>query len=630
MDSDQQGTNTVIAFDTETERFRPGCMAPELACLTWCEQGDEPSIVHWSEAQDIFWSWLSRGDVVLTGANTAYDTAVLCSNFPDLMSLIFTAYDEDRITCIQLRERLIDNAAGELGGKWGRDDEWVKINYSLADIAYRRLGIQMEKGAVRTSFGPLRDLPLVEWPEDARVYAKCDAKTTVDIHMQQERHQDYLWPQYHEARSQFWLQLMTVWGIRTNEPMVRLLETETLAKRGEVLATLAREGLVRANGTKDTKLAKAAMEEACAILGKPVRRTKANQVALDADACEYSEDPILEAYSEYATFDKVIGTDVKMLLTGATMPVHSRFNFAASSRTRSSGPNLQNLRRMPGIRECFVPREGNVFIDADYNALELWSLAQTCIYLMGKSTLADVLNSGKDPHTALASDILGIQYDVAAQRKKDPEGDHEFFQTRQVAKVANFGFPGGLGAKAFVGFAKKGYGVTLHADPERALEIAKDLRVAWFNRWPEMEPYFAHVNAVDGCIEIPVTHMVRGGMNFTETANTYFQALGAAAAKRAGWLITKACYVGDGPLRGSRNANFIHDQFLTETKDVPEAHDAAIELAHLMQEGARWCMPDCVPGVEPLLSRYWSKNATQVKDEEGRLIPWPAKTEATK
>lgn len=620
----------LIAFDTETERFRPGCMAPELACMTTCEpHTGQPLLWHWTEIEDCVRHWLREDDVILTGANTAYDTACLCSNFPDLIPDIFEAYDRDQITCIQLREQLIDNADGCLGGKWISDDEWIKLNYSLADIARRRLGIQMEKGAVRTSFGPLRGLPLDQWPLEAKLYAMCDAKVTLDIHLQQEDRLKYLDSQWHEARSQFFLQLMSVHGIRTDGEMVRCLEVDTMAKKQEVFVDLVQTGLVRTNGTKDTKAAKVIMEKACEALGKTVRRTKKGGVSLDSDACEYSEEPILEAYSEYATFDKVISNDVKMLHKGTDMPVHSRFRFAASSRTRSASPNLQNLRRMPGIRECFRPRPGMVFIDADYNALELWSLAQTCLYLFDKSVLAETLNSGKDPHTALAADILGISYEVAVERKKHPADDKEFFQTRQVGKVANFGFPGGLGPKAFLGFAKKGYDVTIHPDPEQALRIAKELREAWFARWPEMVPYFEHVNMVGGCIEIPVTHMVRGGCSFTETANTYFQALGAAAAKRAGWLITKACYVDrESPLYGSRNVNFIHDQYLTETPDRPEAHEAAVELARLMQEGARWCMPDCVPGVEPLLARCWSKNAVPTKDEKGRLIPWEAKTEA--
>ena len=271
-----------------------------------------------------------------------------------------------------------------------------------------------------------------------------------------------------------------------------------------------------------------------------------------------------------------------------------------------------------------MPRPGKVFADADYNQLELFSLGQICLDLFGESELAAVLNAGKDAHTALAADIMGVSYEEGAALKKAK--DKPFDQARQTAKVANFGFPGGLGAAKLVLFARKAYKVVL--TPERA----RELKQQWFGRWPEMRLFFDRIAALTsnpmglGECTLPRVGMIRAGARFTELCNTHFQGLAAAAAKRAGWLIARACYTDrSSPLWNARPVNFIHDQWIVEVDDSPLAHDCAMELSRLMGEGARELLPDCTPKAEPLLARCWSKRACPVFDAYGRLVPWEPK-----
>ncbi|MEG7784113.1 hypothetical protein, partial [Listeria monocytogenes] len=49
--------------------------------------------------------------VALVGQNIAYDAAVLCAEFPTLLPLWFTAYEQGRILDTKLREQLIDIAS---------------------------------------------------------------------------------------------------------------------------------------------------------------------------------------------------------------------------------------------------------------------------------------------------------------------------------------------------------------------------------------------------------------------------------------------------------------------------------------------------------------------------------------
>lgn len=274
-----------------------------------------------------------------------------------------------------------------------------------------------------------------------------------------------------------------------------------------------------------------------------------------------------------------------------------------------------------GAREVFAPRPGNIYAIADYAALELHTIAQACLDLVGQSALAEALNAHIDPHTALAAEILKIPFDEAKARKKNTD-DLVFYNARQAAKVCNFGFPVGLGYKNMVEYARKTYKVIITEGD------AKELKQVWWTKWPEMRLYFDYVkNLPQGddekfIVDYPRSLQLRAGCSFTEACSTITQGLGAVAAKNAGWLICKACYVEKGSLLyGSRVVNFIHDEFIMEVRDDDQASDKAHELARLMCVGADAFLPDVPTEVEPLLTRVWSKIAKPVM-KEGKLIPW--------
>ena len=277
---------------------------------------------------------------------------------------------------------------------------------------------------------------------------------------------------------------------------------------------------------------------------------------------------------------------------------------------------------LAGARECFTPRPGKVYAQADFPQLELYTLAQCCVTWLGQSKLAEALNAGLDPHMQVAAMILGTTYEDA---KKNKHTD-AVKEARGGGKVANFGFPGGLGIDSLISYAKKAYGVTL----DRAK--AKELKEHWYAAWPEMPHYFARVNALcanesgKATVETLWTKRIRGQASYCASCNNGFQALGADCAKNAAWLIAKAQYVdAASPLFNSRTVAFVHDEFIAEVQDDDRAHDAAYELARLMVTGANVYLPD-VPilfsKMEPLLMRQWSKKAEATFDAVGRLVPW--------
>jgi DNA polymerase family A len=639
------------AIDTETCLFRPGVMAPELVCVSWQVPGEQPGIVHADDpaALPLVTSWLA-GSELLVGHHVVYDFAVLAAKWPQLVPLIFKAYDEDRVTCTKVRQQLLDIAAGQFRGWLRKFDKrvctaheecdpetcveattkrsarWVPYNYDLDAIYYRATGGRLDKNTWRLRYGEFLHVPIEQWPEGARTYPLEDARADLDVFLKQEEHARFIPDQYRQARAAWALHLTSVWGLRTHTPGVDRLRAQTLEALAAIEGDLKEAGLVRSggkrDGSRDVKAARALMVQVCERLGRPVRLTNKGQVSLDSDACEASGYDLLEDYAELTSLKNVLNKDIPVLEAGTVYPVHTSFGMAGSGRSTSSKPNVQNPRRLPGIRECFVPRPGKVFAQADFSGLELHTLAQCCVTLFGQSHLAEVLNSGLDPHTAFAADVLGISYDEAVRRKK--AGDDAVDNARQTAKVANFGFPGGLGAEKLCLFARKSYGVVLTE------ERAKELKAQWLERWPEMKLFFQHVGDLidedtgEALVEQVFSRRLRGGCHYTAACNSFFQGLGADAAKRAHYFVVRACYSQPASvLYGSRAVNFVHDESILEVDDDERAHDKAVELGRVMLLGANEFLPDVPARVEPLLARCWSKKSKQVF-KDGRLVPWAA------
>ncbi len=704
----------VIAFDTETALIRPALLAPPLVCVTWQSPGEDAQIIHHADpaCEVLVRGWLEGPDV-LAGHNVAYDLAVIAARFPHLRDLIFAAYDADRVTDTQIRMQLLDIAAGRYP-KGAR----AKKAFTLETLAKRCANIELQKDGWRLSYASFLETPLAGWldralevqaqaretlaaleavaekddkaaqekitglremiasaPAQCLKYPLDDARATLAVYQAQECHADpYLADQFRQARAAFALHLSSAWGLKTDPDGVEILRRETQAELEECELDLIEAGLVRANGTRDTKAAMALMIRVCAANDIEIPRTDAHDsrktpeaklcqlgdactthVSLDAESCEETEEPILIRYAELSTLKKVLSNDVEALKKGVEYPIHTRYGMAETGRTTSSKPNIQNWARgrkckacdgtggegcaacggtgnRAGAREAFIPRPGFVFAEADYPQLELFTLAQCCVTRFGSSKLADALNAGLDPHLAVASIIVGTSYDDAKKALKDKAHPlhKKVKEARGASKPANFGWPGGLGVDSYVEYAWAGYGVRV--TPQQA----KDIKEVWLEAWPEMRWHFARVKELvkndlnRATVETLFTKRVRGNATFCAACNNDFQALGGDCAKEAAWRIAKAQYVkgaAPSPLFDTRTVAFIHDEFILEVPDDDRAHDAAVELARVMVAGANIYLPDVpipLSKMEPLLMRRWSKKAESCFDAGGRLVPWAA------
>jgi DNA polymerase-1 len=437
-----------------------------------------------------------------------------------------------------------------------------------------------------------------------------------------------------QTAAAFCLALAGVWGMRTDAEAVEALAATFMARSRELTAILHAEGILRPNGVKDTKRVKALVEEAYAALGQDVKRTATGEVSTERAVLAKTSHRGLLALAESTGVEKMLSTYVPVLEQGTRTPINPGWNvLVATGRTSCREPNLQNLPRKGGIRECFVPRAGWLYAAADYSTLELCALAQVCLDLFGWSDMADALRAGQDLHVRMAATILGVSYEEAITRHL--ADDKEVGEKRQLAKAANFGYPGGLGAEKFQAYARDSYGVNIDLDTSR------DLKRAWLETWKETRPFFDHVNNSLGfadsfTLEQLRSGRMRGGVGYCDGCNSYFQGLAADGAKAAMWLIAQECYLGFGdawprdgrapsPLYGARMVAFIHDEFLLEVRDDANAGAAGDRLASVMVEGMARYIPDVPVKAEPVLMRRWLKGAKTTRDERGTLIPWTPK-----
>jgi len=617
-------------------------------------------------------------DVTSYAHNAAYDLAVLVRAGQEdlypvvaeaLLRAVFWALDEGRALDTAIREGLLAIAEDRFMydprlGRKRSSEEGEGRSYSLADTVEARFGIKLgdkttqdvntgkikgDQAAWRLRYSELDGIPVTQWPIEAREYAILDAEWALwcaadqaspavsDTGYPLVSEEGYVLDEAPQARAAWALHLMATWGPRVDlERFAAWREgVERKAAEGEAIAQAA--GFLRPNGSKNMKALYALVEEGFRAQGRfaPMTRGSSKRAAVPqtgGDILVESGHPALVAYAESGTARKDLTTYVPILARGGTKPVTSRPNvLVRSGRISWSDPNLLNPPALPGFRECFEARPGMVYCSADYHAIELVGVSQVELWWFGHSAMGDAILAGRDLHLDLASYILEIPYEEAEARLASADPVME--EWRQLAKQANFGFNGGMGAKGFIAVCK-GYGIVLDPDPDKALERAHFLRDAWMRRWEEKQLYFdvlSHSTQLSGTFTAiqPVSMRHRGGCSYTSGANTYFQGFIADGAKAAAYQLARECYLGEkpdgkpSPLVNVRPWAKLYDEVLSEG---PEDADAWVDRkVEIMRDTMQAYIPDLPVKVDAKIMRRWYKKAKPVRNQEGRLIPWEPK-----
>ena len=172
---------------------------------------------------------------------------------------------------------------------------------------------------------------------------------------------------------------------------------------------------------------------------KSGKRNKNGKYSTNAEILEKlaDENAVVGQILTYRQYQKLNSTyieGIRPLIDRTTGLVHTTYNQTVTStgRLSSANPNLQNIpiREEEGreLRKLFVPREGNVFIDADYSQIELRLLA----HFSGCKELIEAYKNGMDIHAVTASQVFGVPLADVTHK------------LRSEAKAVNFGIIYGI------------------------------------------------------------------------------------------------------------------------------------------------------------------------------------------
>lgn len=181
------------------------------------------------------------------------------------------------------------------------------------------------------------------------------------------------------------------------------------------------------------------------------------------------EDPIVEKVLSYRQVAKLKSTytDGLEAYIREDGRIHCKLNqlVTATGRLSSTEPNLQNIpiRMELGkkIRKAFIPKEGHVFVDADYSQIELRIMA----HLSGDEELIKAYQSEEDIHRITASHVFKVPLDEVTDIQ------------RRNAKAVNFGI--------IYGISSFGLGENLGISRKDAEKYIND----YFKAYPKVKTY---------------------------------------------------------------------------------------------------------------------------------------------
>ena len=389
-------------------------------------------------------------------------------------------------------------------------------------------------------------------------------------------------------------------------------------------------------------------------------------------------DPVITKYAERKKLEKIVTSYLPNMYTEAGTPterIHACFSpLKRTGRTSSYAsklyPSWNGQQVDPRIRPCVIPEPGRALFSIDYAGMELVTAAQVCLNLFGYSVLADKINAGVDTHAFLGAQIAyaldddfkaavdeagggkDTAYDIFYSLKgfKEPctsplfatikEGgswDDFFGHYRKFAKPTGLGYPGGLGPKTFVAYAKATYGVSVD------LSTAELLRTVWKDTYPELGQYLDHVNKEcwdrlnepelkeddDGkfskrtfyAYDTPLG-LHRAKCDYCACANGQaLQSISADGALTA--LAAVMREVATGTLKGKVFPSlFIHDELFGEVLQDGHEDEYIRQVAEIMEREFKIVTPDVKIGTEACMMLRWSKSAKPVFDANGKLVPW--------
>ena len=559
---------------------------------------------------------------------------------------------------------------------------------SLAGSVYKYLGIDITsdkaEDSVRYKYKELDHVPVSQWNENAINYSIQDSKYSTLVYLEQRKRAMELEKKIgvnvlHDLGRQTYVSFIlnymsTGIGVGVNTSFNTEVKEELQKTHDQKIETAIEEGVFvksssnkRGYTLKKDELRKVLMEIHRYTGVDYAKTEKGNEIKTDKDSFFKARDSIdlclktgrsmhtriklsdeekerlvylssvLSSVQESNKIYKQMNDFLKSL-SCASLNTDQRLRYSYTAlkrtgRTSSHNPNLQQLPRETNVRRCIAPRKDHVFIIADYSNAELRTLAQAHINEGRESNLAReyINNPLFDPHLYSAVQMLndkGVGYEEGQSilKNKNHPQYSQLKDLRQLSKIANFGYAGGLTPERFIEYAQ-GYGTKLTL--EQSTKLYKD----WMNVWSEMKDYFKlrekmtnhesrEYDPYSALTHFKTSQRARFLDRFTVACNTVFQGIASDGAKEGLILVWEECFFDPtSPLFRSYPVLFIHDEIVLEHPytDKQKATACAYRLKKLMEEGMEKHTPQIPAIAEPCISEVWTKDAYSQEDENGLL-----------
>jgi hypothetical protein len=265
----------IVSIDTETFLIAPGVAAPKLVCLSH-DDGDDSGVLDHADGLDFFLKLLRDPSTVIPIHHAPFDLGVLVAEVYErdgseigeqVLREIFAAIKARQICCTLIREKILENARGELKYDWDPDlEEYKAASFTLERCCWnrlkdedgRRLFVNKSADTWRKRYGLLYGVPISDWPDDAFKYALKDAQLHRRLFLAQEEtalsaefgaslREDGLADIPGETATTLTalcLGLMRIWGVRTDPEMVKVVRAEFQEKFDAAVAIASKWKLV--------------------------------------------------------------------------------------------------------------------------------------------------------------------------------------------------------------------------------------------------------------------------------------------------------------------------------------------------------------------------------------------------
>jgi|GEM_PF-5922826 len=590
-----------ISFDTETDIQPFHTRDHKLVTFQAYAGGKDAYLV---EREDINFFLKMHKSNVFVAQNAPFDVSVLTENGYIDWDYWFYKIDNDKLHDTKLLYILLRLAAIGMTPPMS----------SLKEICRVMLGRDIDKNAdIRCTFDQYVDRPYSEISEEHQKYALDDSVHTYDAYKVLLKR-----IRTHDTKETLLSHAYQIKGAIALDQIHKNGIGFDLAQKEEVLKGIYKESDILerrlalwgwVKGKPGNKGALFRALDALGILKELPLSPKSKEPRTGGDElAPHMDKQFVRDYLRFQEIDKA----ASFIRNIDSERIHPRYTTILNTgRTSCSGKsgdhvacNIQQLPRVGGIREVFIPKKDHVFVDIDYDSLELATLSQVLINYFTESNLADVLNEGKCPHVATAGNIYNKFVGKCTKQNMGEINKDE----RQFAKIANFGYPANMAPSTFVDYCK-GYGVKVD------LEQSEAIKEGWLKAYPEMRQYFdLPRNYIDGSMkywneekgiwdtkdtywQMSLTGRKRARCTYTAFLNTHFQGLAADGAKIALYESFKA---------GLKMVGFVHDAIIYECPK--EDGNAVLDKASgIMVNAMQQVVPSITIRVEGEIKDRYSK-----------------------